>query len=158
MKFILLSITISIVYLFTYPQVNSSQSLNIEENDGGEMYRLVDSLSVKELLNLWNADSNPCQKKRSNYMVKKILDSIPIIGKNLAQVVSLFGKPMLINKAIRYDLEFKRDTNVIILSYHTEAFCIDGKPKIDANLNDCFFVIEFTPDSSRVKNYGTPCR
>lgn len=124
-----------------------------------EQFRILDSLSVKELLTLWRIDSTTCLKKRSAKMVDIILDSIPIIGKSLDYVTSILGTPytVLEDDQDYFGSKLATDSTIIRAVYFVDAYCKNGKPVYNGKLSNCKFYIEFSPDSLRARAYGTRC-
>ncbi len=124
-----------------------------------EQIRILDSLSVNELLMLWHIDSTTCLRKRSSKMVDIILDSIPIIGKSLDYVTSILGTPYSVIKGneIYFDSTLKKNLTGIRAVYFVDAYCENGKPVYNGKLSSCWFYIEFSPDSLRAKSYGSMC-
>lgn len=156
MKISIICIIIFLQFSLSGYYGNSMQRTLREDED--EKFRLLDSLSVKELLVLWRLDSTTCQNKRSGMMAHYILDSIPIINKDLDYVISILGQPYSVTKQKNLDPDLKNDKDFVIALYYVDVFCKDGKPIYESKLNECFLTIKFSSDSLKVKSYGITCK
>ncbi len=158
MKIIILFALIILSFAFNVPSVYATE-LRSSGDDWEELSNLVDSLSVKELLDLWNNDSTTCLRKRSGMMAHKILDSLLTKRKTYDEIVALLGLPYKIRKTIDYDQDLQKDTDFILAIYYVDTPCKDGKPQYSAPLSGCFLRIRFVPGTVLVaKDYGIPCK